>query len=92
MSVNQSSGHDQRPSIWRWVLGTLLIILVWQIAGTVLTIVAAVATGMTLEEFLPDAGFTIGELAPDRAALVLMAIMVSFIRSSLPICSRTDSS
>jgi uncharacterized protein len=79
MSVNQASEQDQRPSIWRWVLGTLLIILVWQIAGTVLTIVAAVATGMTLEEFLPDGGFTIGELAPDRAALVLMAIMVSFI-------------
>lgn len=79
MSVNQADGLHQRPSIWRWVLGTLLIILVWQIAGTVLTIVAAVATGMTLEEFLPDAGFTIGELAPDRAALVLLAIMVSFI-------------
>lgn len=78
-NLAENSPSESRPSIWRWVLGTLLIVLVWQIAGTLLTIVAAVLAGMTFEEFLPDAGFTIGDLAPDRAALVLVVIMVSFI-------------
>lgn len=78
-NLAETSPSVPRPSIWRWILGTLLIVLVWQIAGTAFTIIAAVVAGMTLEEFLPDGGFTIGELTPDRAALVLLVIMVSFI-------------
>ena len=67
------------PSRWRWIFGTLFIIVCWQVIGTIFALVAAAGTGLTLDEFLPAEGYGATPLAPDRAALVIFAVMVSFI-------------
>ncbi|MFM8935266.1 MAG: lysostaphin resistance A-like protein [Candidatus Limnocylindrus sp.] len=67
------------PSRWRWIFGTLFIIVCWQVIGTIFALVAAAGTGLTLDEFLPAEGYGATPLAPDRAALVLFAVMVSFL-------------
>ncbi|MFM9128276.1 MAG: type II CAAX prenyl endopeptidase Rce1 family protein, partial [Candidatus Limnocylindrus sp.] len=67
------------PSRWRWIFGALFIIVCWQVIGTIFALVAAAGTGLTLDEFLPAEGYGATPLAPDRAALVLFAVMVSFL-------------
>jgi membrane protease YdiL (CAAX protease family) len=68
-----------RPALWRWIVGTLFIVLMWQVVGTIAMLAAVVGSGLTFDEFLPAEGYGAIPLAPERAALVLAAVMVGFI-------------
>ena len=71
--------QGEGPSRWRWIFGTIFIIVAWQVVGTIFTLGAVAGAGLTFDEFLPAAGYGATTLAPDRAALVLLAVMVSFL-------------
>ena len=75
----RGSTQGDGPSRWRWIFGTLFIIVAWQVVGTIFTLGAVAGAGLTIDEFLPAAGYGATPLAPDRAALVLLAVMVSFL-------------
>jgi uncharacterized protein len=68
-----------RPALWRWIVGAIVIVLLWQIVGSILTVITVISAGLTLEEFLPSGGFGATPVAPDRAALILFAILLSFV-------------
>jgi membrane protease YdiL (CAAX protease family) len=68
-----------RPALWRWIVGAIVIVLLWQIVGSIMTVFTVISAGLTLEEFLPSGGFGATPVAPDRAALILFAILLSFV-------------
>lgn len=68
-----------RPALWRWIVGAIVIVLLWQIVGSILTVFTVISAGLTLEEFLPSGGFGATPVSPDRAALILFAILLSFV-------------
>lgn len=67
-----------RPALWRWTVGLLVIVVLWQLVGGVLSVVGIVATGVTLEEVFPPGGHGLTLLTPDRAATVLFVVLVAF--------------
>ena len=77
--IVEGSVKQNRPRLWRWIVGTLLIVLVWQGLGLVFTIGAARFFGFDLEVLYStdDAGIAaLRELPPWSAALT---ILVSYI-------------
>lgn len=68
-----------RPALWRWIVGAVVILLVWQVLGAVASIAGIVALGLSPEEILPAGGFGIDPIAPERAAAVLFVILISFV-------------
>jgi membrane protease YdiL (CAAX protease family) len=60
-----------RPALWRWVVGTLLILIIWQLGGAIATIATALILSVPL-----DALPTFPQVAPWRALLI---VLVSFI-------------
>lgn len=77
--IVEGSVKQNRPRLWRWIVGTLLIVLVWQGLGLVFTVGAARFFGFDLEVLFStdDAGIAaLRELPPWSAALT---ILVSYI-------------
>jgi membrane protease YdiL (CAAX protease family) len=71
--------NSSRPALWRWIVGTLVIVLLWQVVGSIVTIFVVVNSGLEFEAFLPQGGFGAVPISPDRAALILLAILLSFV-------------
>ncbi|MFM9128538.1 MAG: hypothetical protein ACKOPF_01605, partial [Candidatus Limnocylindrus sp.] len=53
----RGSTQGDGPSRWRWIFGTLFIIVAWQVVGTIFTLGAVAGAGLTSDEFLPAAGY-----------------------------------
>ncbi|MDA2985493.1 MAG: CPBP family intramembrane metalloprotease [Actinomycetota bacterium] len=60
-----------KPALWRWVIGTLLILVIWQLGGAIATIATALFLSVPLDD-LP----TFPQVEPWRALLI---VLVSFI-------------
>ena len=70
---------QNRPSLWRWIFGTFIILFSWLILGSLLTIILAEFFGLDLEALtgVDDASLaTVRTYAPWQAA---SAVLVSFI-------------
>jgi len=70
---------ESRPSLWRWIFGTFIILFSWLILGSLFTIILAEFFGLDLEALtgVDDASLaTVRTYAPWQAA---SAVLVSFI-------------
>ena len=78
-NVRPALDPHPRPRLWRWIVGTVAIIALWQGLGVILTIGAAQFFDFDLEILLAtdDAGIAqLRELPPWSAAAT---ILISFI-------------
>jgi len=78
--------QNRRPRIWRWVVGTIAILIAWQGFGAILTIGAAVYFGFDLEVLFAtdDAGLAKQrELPPWSAAAATLVSFIPFFLATL---------
>ena len=78
--------QNRRPRIWRWIVGTIAILIAWQVFGALLTIGAAHYFGFDLKVIFAtdDAGLAKQqELPPWSAAATTLVSFIPFYLATL---------
>jgi membrane protease YdiL (CAAX protease family) len=68
---DSASTSDYKPRIWRWLLGTAIIVIFWQAGGVALILAAAKFFGVPVEDLE-----TFPDVAPWKAAFITL---ISFV-------------
>jgi membrane protease YdiL (CAAX protease family) len=68
---DSASASDYKPRIWRWLLGTAIIVIFWQAGGVALILAAAKFFGVPVEDLE-----TFPDVAPWKAAFITL---ISFV-------------
>jgi membrane protease YdiL (CAAX protease family) len=68
---DSASTSDYKPRIWRWLLGTAIIVIFWQAGGVALILAAAKVFGVPVEDLE-----TFPDVAPWKAAFITL---ISFV-------------
>ncbi|NCV96038.1 MAG: hypothetical protein EBW33_04795, partial [Actinobacteria bacterium] len=75
----QTEEPNKRPKLWRWILGTFIILISWLVIGTILTAIVAQQFGLDLEVLAgtdKESLATIRSYEPWQAG---SAVLVSFL-------------
>lgn len=68
-----------RPALWRWIVGAVVIVLIWQVLGSILLVGAVLWMGIPFDALVPPGGFGLAPISPERSAMILFAFLISFV-------------